>query len=369
MVKDLLVKIKVKKQNIDFNNPLNKSKVKKTSGTGFFISNNYILTCYHVIENSIDIYLNHQKTNKEKIKAKVHSIFPDDDLAVLYVDNEKYGINVGKVDTLILKNNIKDDENVLVYGYPLNSNTIKFSKGSLSGFHKSYFETDATLNPGNSGGPLVYNDKIIGINVSKLASDKVDNVGYSVPIKRFLVYEKMTNLRSSIIFEKPNLGFTFQFIDKNQFSKFNIPLDYGIRIVSFIDKIGDIEKGDFLLEFDNKKIDIYGDLEIESFPEKVNIKEITKWYNIGKKVNLKYYSINKGEVKGIEILLENKKLFDNYYKNYSEDFWLEKDGILFSQITNNHLEKLEKLNLTLDSKIILMNSIIKKEKRNFIYIT
>ena len=75
------------------------------------------------------------------------------------------------------------------------------------------------------------------------------------------------------------------------------------------------------------------------------------------------------DVKEIEILLENKKLFDNYYKNYSEDFWLEKDGILFSQITNNHLEKLEKLNLTLDSKIILMNSIIKKEKRNFIYIT
>jgi hypothetical protein len=71
-------------------------------------------------------------------------------------------------------NRINDNENmVLVLGYPLDSNHLKTSKGILSGFQDSFFQTDETLNPGNSGGPLIWNNKIIGINVAKITSDKV----------------------------------------------------------------------------------------------------------------------------------------------------------------------------------------------------
>lgn len=371
MIKNLVVRIKVKKQSISYNNPLNKTKLKNSSGTGFFLTNNYIITCYHVIEDSVFIYINHEKTDKEKIKVKVHAIFPDDDIAVLYIDNKKYGIEINdNAPISVLKEKINENKNdVTVYGYPLNSNSIKITKGSLTGFHKSYFETDATLNPGNSGGPLVFNDKIIGINASKLTSDKVDNVGFAIPIERFLIYKNFKDLKG-IVFNKPNLGMEFQIIEKEMINNYNLPINHGVRINNIIENIDyKLEKGDFLLEFDGKQIDIFGDIKIDNFPEKINIKEITKWYYVGQKVNIKFYSVRLKEIKDVEIEMKNNNLLPNYYKNYSEPFWLEKDDFTFSMITNGHIDKIDKLSLELDSKVYLMNSLLKKNKQNFIYIS
>jgi len=371
MIKNLVVRIKVKKQSISYNNPLNKTKLKNSSGTGFFLTNNYIITCYHVIEDSVFIYINHEKTDKEKIKVKVHAIFPDDDIAVLYIDNKKYGIEINDHAPIsVLKEKINENKNdVTVYGYPLNSNSIKITKGSLTGFHKSYFETDATLNPGNSGGPLVFNDKIIGINASKLTSDKVDNVGFAIPIERFLIYKNFKDLKG-IVFNKPNLGMEFQIIEKEMINNYNLPINHGVRINNIIENIDyKLEKGDFLLEFDGKQIDIFGDIKIDNFPEKINIKEITKWYYVGQKVNIKFYSVRLKEIKDVEIEMKNNNLLPNYYKNYSEPFWLEKDDFTFSMITNGHIDKIDKLSLELDSKVYLMNSLLKKNKQNFIYIS
>ena len=373
MIKDLVVRIKVKKQPISYNTPLNHTKLRNSSGTGFFISNNYILTCYHVIEDSVFIYINHEKTNKEKIKTKVHAIFPDDDIAILYVDNQKYGINIeGESPILVLKDKIEDSENnVMVYGYPLSSNSMKVNKGSLTGFHKSYFETDATLNPGNSGGPLVYKNKIIGINASKLTSEKVDNVGFAIPIKRFLIYKNYKSLKG-VVFNKPDLGMDFQIIEKDMINHYNLPINQGVRINNILDLSNDyqgIEKGDFLLGFDDKMIDIFGDIKLDCFPEKINVKEITKWYCIGQKVKLKIYSIKLNKIIEKEIELKDNNIVPKYYKNYSENFWIEKDDITFSMITNAHLERLEKLTIELDSKVHLMNSLFKKNKEPFIYIS
>lgn len=372
MVKNLIVKINVKKQTYNYNNPLNKSNIKNSSGTGFFIANNYILTCYHVIEDAVKIYVNHEKTNKEKLKVVIHSLYPDDDLAVLYIDNLKYGIEIPiEIPIMILKNKLIDDDNsVTVYGYPLNSNTLKITKGTLSGYHKSFFETDATLNPGNSGGPLIYKNKIIGINASKLASEKVDNVGYVIPIKRFLLYKKMKNItKGTKLFEKPTLGIDFHIIDKNNIKNFNLELDHGIRIINITNKIDGIEIGDFMLEFNKMKIDIFGDIKINEFPEKINIDDITRWCYIGQKVTIKIFSMRTKEIKAIDITLINNNLFPSYYKNYSKDFWIKKGNITFSQITEGHVQKLPKLNLELESKVFLMNSIYKKIKKKLFYIS
>ena len=217
-IKKLIVKILVKKSKYNLNYPTNESKIITSSGSGFFIKNNFILTCYHVIEDHDQIKVRGRKSKKE-YDVVVHSIYPDDDLAILYIKDNMINMS-SEIPIQILDKEINEDDYVIALGYPLDSNNLKVSKGIISGFQDSLIQTDATLNPGNSGGPLILNNKIIGINAIKITSDKVDNVGYSIPIQRLLVYKK-TISSDKIIKMKPKLEIKFQVIkNKNQFMQF-----------------------------------------------------------------------------------------------------------------------------------------------------
>ena len=84
-----VVHITVQKNDIDLNHPLNKFSNSQISGTGFFIEYGLILTCYHVVQNSLDIMVTViNNIEKKKIKAKLKYIFPDDDLAVIELQEE-----------------------------------------------------------------------------------------------------------------------------------------------------------------------------------------------------------------------------------------------------------------------------------------
>lgn len=371
-IKDLVVKIMVDQSSFNINNPRNLSKASTSSGTGFFITNNLILTCYHVINNSLKININHNKTDKEKLPVNVHSIYPDDDLAVLFI--EKQIINIeGDVPIFELTEKIEDSPNVLVMGYPLDSNELKISKGIISGYQDSLIQTDATLNPGNSGGPLIYNNKIIGINASKITSREVDNVGYAIPIKRFNVYNSL-GIKGKNVFLKPKIGIYYQLIENNdQYEKFNINIKkdesdnyYGVRILKMLNNtnletIG-VKSGDFLLEWDNLKIDIYGDILTDKFVEKINLSEICKWYNVGDIIDIKYYSLKEKKIVEKKLLLESDINIIRYYKNYSENYFRIFENITISIFTNEHLKNIEFLEIEYEDQAYLLNKYTNMER-------
>ena len=152
-----VVHITTQKKEDDLNHPLNNFSSSKSSGTGFYIGHGIILTCYHVIQNSLKILVKTYNTNREIIdnKATVKYIFPDDDLAVIEVENKDITFDI--FDYYILNEKINNLE-VNTVGFPLNSTTLKINKGVISGYQDSNIQTDSTLNPGNSGGPLLYNN-------------------------------------------------------------------------------------------------------------------------------------------------------------------------------------------------------------------
>ena len=381
-IKDIIVKISVKKSKYNLDLPTNNSKVIQSSGTGFFIKKNFILTCYHVIANHVSIKVRSGKSKKE-YDVIVHSIYPDDDLAVLFIKEELVKINENvPIKVLSDNKNNKDEDDkkeVIAYGYPLDSNNLITSKGIISGFQGSLIQTDATLNPGNSGGPLVYEGEIIGINAIKITSDKVDNVGYSIPIQRFLVYGLSSLEEKNKLKSKPRLDVSVQVIkDKKQFEGFNI-LDkigemHGVRVLnalknSVLYELG-IRNGDFILKFDDKIIDIYGDIEIPTFPEKIKFDEIYKWYVIGQKVNITYYSIKEEKVLTKNITLSrSKSVYPDIQKNYNDNFFVEISDLLISVVTKKHLEEMDDLNINSNDKIYILNNLFNMKNEFIIYLS
>ena len=75
-------------------------------------------------------------------------------------------------------------EEVMTLGYPLGMDSLKLTVGIISGRQDSLFQTDAPLNPGNSGGPMMNKQgEVIGINVAII--EKSQNVGFAIPCRQF----------------------------------------------------------------------------------------------------------------------------------------------------------------------------------------
>ena len=169
----------------------NNEVVPAASGSGFFItSSGYIISNNHVIEGCRKVTLTHKG---QEISANVIATDSKNDLAILKANvrpNRFYKLSQDDAKLL---------DNVIIAGYPLGkrvSAAIKTSKGSvtsLAGYGDNYsnFQTDAALNQGNSGGPIM-NDSgnIIGVavaNYGKKAGVESFNFGIkSSTVKTFI---------------------------------------------------------------------------------------------------------------------------------------------------------------------------------------
>ena len=168
------------------------------SGSGFFVSNEgHVITNHHVIEGC----------NTTKVSFKGNQV----DAQILAVDKMN--------DIAILKTNIKPDsifpisnedvsllEDVVVAGYPLGkqvSSAIKTHKGvvtALAGAGDNYsnFQTDASINAGNSGGPIM-NQKgnIVGIAVATWVQDGVQGVHFGIKSSTLKTFASSNSLKFS----------------------------------------------------------------------------------------------------------------------------------------------------------------------------
>ena len=149
-----------------------------SQGTGFIISREgYIVTNYHVMENA-----NAATIISSDGQEHVVSIigFNDElDLALLKIDGSYERIRLGN------SNNVQAGEKVIAIGNPLGLQ-FSVSQGIVSAIHRegpngleAYIQTDAALNPGNSGGPLINKEgRVIGINNCKVGGS--ESLGFAL---------------------------------------------------------------------------------------------------------------------------------------------------------------------------------------------
>jgi Do/DeqQ family serine protease len=186
------------------------------SGSGAIISEDgYIVTNNHVVDGADDITVT--LTNKKSFKAKLVASDPSSDLAVIKIEAKGLPFLLyGNSD------DVKVGQWVLAVGYPLTLETtvtagIVSAKGRTLEINRrqsdtpveSFIQTDAAVNPGNSGGPLVNTDgKLIGIN-SAIASPTGAYAGYSFTIPVNIVKKIVSDLIKFGTVQRAYLGIEY----------------------------------------------------------------------------------------------------------------------------------------------------------------
>lgn len=264
-------------------------------GSGFIINEDGdILTNYHVVEGAQEVTVT-LSTGKE-VKAKVINYDQTQDIAMIRLEGD---VKVPAVAELGNSASVKPGEEVIAIGTPLSKDFAQtVTKGVVSavgrtvttdnGKQVNLIQTDAAINQGNSGGPLVNaQGQVIGINTLKLAGG-AEGIGFAIPINE--VKSKLDVLSKPIL----TLGVKVREINEQLSKKYDLPEGiYVVEVVSFspAEKAG-IRSGDVITYFDGKRVKTL---------EEVNKIKNTK--NAGDKVSVKV--VRDGQTKTLELTLES----------------------------------------------------------------
>jgi serine protease Do len=162
--------------------PQGPSSVRPQSGSGFVIERDgQILTNYHVIQNAERIMV--KFSDGRSLQARVLGIDPDTDIALIKVDAGNLPVApMGDSEALRVGEWVCAIGNPLAYEHTVTVGVVSYLGRKL--FDSSldnYIQTDAAINFGNSGGPLINGrGEVVGINSA--ISQRASNIGFAVPI-------------------------------------------------------------------------------------------------------------------------------------------------------------------------------------------
>lgn len=266
------------------------------TGTGIVISaDGYILTNCHVIQTS---YQEREQTSNPFVDNPfgffgggysyvTKTVIADEVTITLSDGSEHIAEVVGSdepTDLALLKIDVKGlipavigdsdalemGDEVLTLGYPLGLG-LSASRGIVSGLDKEVtmelssgktadmvlIQTDAAINEGNSGGPLLNaNGEVIGITSSKIGGSKIDSVGFAIPITNAMSI--IGDLRDKGYVAMPKMGIVGMEITPTVKRYYNTHVDEGVLIESVeagsCAEAAGLEEGDIIVAADGKEI-------------------------------------------------------------------------------------------------------------------
>ncbi len=252
-------------------------------GTGFIVSEDgMILTNKHVVldeETEYTIFTN----DGRKFSAKVLARDPIQDLAVLGIEQEKTVDGNGEfvlesfpIVKLGDSDKLESGQTVIAIGNALGEFRNTVSVGVISGLGRKItasgggfveiledvIQTDAAINKGNSGGPLLnLRGEVVGINTAMAL--EAQSIGFAIPINKAKKDIEQVKTIGKIVY--PFLGIRYVLINEKIKEENDLPVDYGAFVIdgepgepaiwpdSAAEKAG-LKEGDIVLEFNDEKI-------------------------------------------------------------------------------------------------------------------
>ena len=275
-VKDSIVNIRTKKTvTVNTYNPLEEllygrsgGQEKRESGSlgsGFVVSKDgYVVTNNHVIDGADEIYV--KFSNGREYRTKLVGTSPEVDIAVLKIDsNETF-----KPLEFANSDQVQIGQWSIAFGNPLGLNdSMTVGIASAAGRSslgieeiENFIQTDAAINQGNSGGPLIdITGKVIGVNTA-IYSQSGGSVGIGFAIPANLV----TTVKDSIIatgkFEKPYIGIYLGNLDADKVKALNLKSSNGVFIAGTVPNgpaaAAGITKNDIITAVDGKEVNSAG---------------------------------------------------------------------------------------------------------------
>jgi Do/DeqQ family serine protease len=236
----------------------------QSTGSGVIINaDGYIVTNNHVIDEADEVEVT--LYDKRSYKAEVVGTDPSTDLALLKIDQKD-------VPFLALGNSddVKVGQWVLAVGNPFNlTSTVTAGIISAKGRNinildrsntpvESFIQTDAAVNPGNSGGALVnLNGDLIGINTA-IASQTGSFAGYAFAVPVSIVRKVVDDLVKYGIVQRGLLGISIQEVDSKLAKEKNLKVNDGVYVGAFPEssaaREAGIKEGDVIVKIDNVKV-------------------------------------------------------------------------------------------------------------------
>jgi S1-C subfamily serine protease len=174
--------------------PWTKEPADEVTGSGVIIDGKRILTNAHVVMYASQIQVQAYQAG-DKVSATVVALAPGIDLALLKLDDEKLFDTHAALKRASELPDLKDA--VMAYGYPTGGSNLSITKGIVSRIEFAPYnrpvsgmrvQIDAAINHGNSGGPAVVGDKMIGLAFSTLGGTQ--NIGYIIPNEEIELFLK-----------------------------------------------------------------------------------------------------------------------------------------------------------------------------------
>ena len=303
-------------------------------GSGFIIDEKgIVVTNNHVITDAEDIIV---RVNGDKeFKAKVIGADPLSDIAVLQLETtEKFvPVKFGDSDKARIGDWVIAIGNPFGLGGTVTSGIISARNRSIGlSRYEDYIQTDASINSGNSGGPLFdMNGDVIGINTAILGRSGSIGIGFSIPSNSAkIVIDQLIEFGET---KRGWLGVRIQDVTKEIAEVENLDEPRGALVASVApnspsEKAG-VKAGDIILEFNGEKIQEMKELPI-----------IVARTEVGKKVKVKIWRNKKEIIKTITLgRLETSEDFKVAEKNTpSKEERIEKLKITVKQLSKEDIK-------------------------------
>ena len=344
VVKKALVKVYSSHQSYNYLSPWQYGESTSSTATGFIIEGNKVITNAHAVLNSKFLQIRKEGDSK-KYKAKVEYISEEYDLALIELEDKTFfkGTQPLKMGSLPA---IK--ERVAVYGYPLGGDKLSTTQGIVSRMEHSYYtltdtkfligQTDAAINSGNSGGPVISKGKVVGVAFAGLST--ADNIGYFIPVN--ILVNFLEDIKDGAYDGPPSLGIGWTELESKSHRKM-----LGVENLNggiLINKIyknspfeGILEKNDVLMKLDNYNIDYDGMIEFRK-NEKTDFTYVNQQMNYGDTLN--YEIIRNKKLKTGQVKLEKKNTIYSVITDVTIETppsYLIYGGLLFEPLTSNYM--------------------------------